>query len=323
MLKLIDYTPNNFDRWNRFVSDSNNGTIFHRLDFLDYHGDKFKMNERHQIWLKGDEIFAVLPLGIFEEDGKKVARSPFGSSFGGLVHKEKFKLHYAVEIVESLISKLKALKVEKCIISITPSPYFTRYSNYFEFALLKNGFKVSSQDVFSMIELKEKKDNYRTIFSSFCRNHIQKARTLFDVEENADIRNFYPILLENKRRLNSKPTHSFDELVNLSQKFKKSIKVDIAIHKLTEARAGICYFIPNKNVIMTFYLSQEDKAKGTNGINLLVDHGVAYAVRLGYKYFDLGSATLGYHIQNMGVSIFKESFGATGFSRTYLEMTKL
>ena len=35
--KLVNYTSDMYTDWNAFVDCSNNGTIFHRLDFLDYH----------------------------------------------------------------------------------------------------------------------------------------------------------------------------------------------------------------------------------------------------------------------------------------------
>ena len=85
MITLKEYKKDYFDKWNKFVENSNNGTIFHRLDFLAYHGDKFKSNENHLIWFKGDEIIALMPLGIFEENGKRIAKSPYGGSYGGVI----------------------------------------------------------------------------------------------------------------------------------------------------------------------------------------------------------------------------------------------
>ena len=62
--KIIKYDVKYFDKWNKFVENSNNGTIFHRLDFLNYHGNKFKKNEHHLIILKGDTIFGVINLPL-------------------------------------------------------------------------------------------------------------------------------------------------------------------------------------------------------------------------------------------------------------------
>lgn len=64
------------DGWDAFVERSNEGTIFHRLDFLAYHGDRFLDSVHHLVVRKSSEWFAVVPLAILVEDGRRVARSP-------------------------------------------------------------------------------------------------------------------------------------------------------------------------------------------------------------------------------------------------------
>ena len=49
-LKMIEYNAAYHNLWNDFVERVDNGTIFHRLDFLAYHGQKFKVNEEHLLW---------------------------------------------------------------------------------------------------------------------------------------------------------------------------------------------------------------------------------------------------------------------------------
>ena len=59
------YTNKFYDQWNGFVEDSNNGTIFHRMDF-NYHGHKFS-NEHSLVFFKEDSIVALMPLSIFKK----------------------------------------------------------------------------------------------------------------------------------------------------------------------------------------------------------------------------------------------------------------
>jgi len=74
--------------WDDFVDDSNNGTLFHKQKFLSYHEEKFKDDEHPLLFYEGEKLIAVLPLAIFESEGKKIAKSPYGGSFGGFVYKK-------------------------------------------------------------------------------------------------------------------------------------------------------------------------------------------------------------------------------------------
>src|SRR3954470_17511700 len=67
-----------------YVADSVDGTLFHRLRFLAYHGSRFAGRERHLVFREGTErVLAVLPLAIETTGGVTEARSPFGASVGG------------------------------------------------------------------------------------------------------------------------------------------------------------------------------------------------------------------------------------------------
>ena len=59
-MKIIEYTEEWKEKWDNFVLESNNGTIFHLQKFFDYHPkDRFSFN--HLIFLNKDNIVAVLP----------------------------------------------------------------------------------------------------------------------------------------------------------------------------------------------------------------------------------------------------------------------
>ncbi|MEJ2356253.1 MAG: hypothetical protein P8Y62_10240 [candidate division WOR-3 bacterium] len=59
-IKVDKYRPEIKDNWDNFVEKSNNGTIFHKIQFLDYHPpDRF--NFHHLIFHKQSNPIAVLP----------------------------------------------------------------------------------------------------------------------------------------------------------------------------------------------------------------------------------------------------------------------
>jgi len=308
------YTPEFYDRWNNFIEESSNGTIFHRLDFLSYHKNKFKDNEQHLIWLKGETIFAVMPMAIFEEDGKRIAKSPYGASFGGVVYPMNLKLKQAIQLIQLLLDYLKNEDVNKIILTNTPYPYHRKYTNYIDFALTHLGFQIISRDVFNIVKLSSNFEDNIANFEGRARTRIKK-QIEFEIIENSTPEEFFPILFEDKQRHKSKATHNLDELILLNKTFPKQVQFVIAKHKETGFKAGICYFRCTNDTLMTFYMSQENGALGLNGMNVLVYHGIKKATSEGVKYFDFGSSTIGYYIDNIGVADFKEGFGANGYFR--------
>lgn len=313
MLKLVKYEDKYYGQWNNFIESSNNGTIFHRLDFLDYHKDRFKDNTHNLLWLKGDTIFAVMPFAIFNENNKLVGKSPYGASFGGLVYGKKFHLKYAIEIVDSLHKYINDLGINEISITLTPDYYSTFSNNYFEYALSRKGFNLYIRDIFNVLPLSQEYVEVWSRFEGRSRTAIKKAKNNFKLLLNTTIEEFYPILLEDKtRHNNSQPTHSFSQLLCLKNIFPDRIIFDVAVSTINNSKAGICYFSCNQNTIMTFYLSQEDKAVGENGINVLLEHGIKRACENNFKLLDFGGSSIGYNIQNIGVAEFKEGFGSKG-----------
>lgn len=314
-LTIKRYSPEYFDKWNKFVESSNNGTLFHRLDFLAYHDIKFKENEHHLIWFKGEAIFAVMPMALFESNGEKIAKSPYGSSFGGIVY-HKIKLNYSIEMIELLTGYLKSENIIKLYLALAPDVYSKDINNYLEYSLSYHNCKLYSRDVFSIIELPDNHDSAWRNYEGRARTTIKKISDNFEIFQNVEVEDFYPILIEDKARHgNTKPTHSFSELKWLKQKFPDKIIFDIAVHLTNGGKAGVCYIKCNNNATLTFYMAQDDIVKGLNGKNLLVNAGIKKAINEKVKYFDFGGSTIGYTIQNIGVANFKESFGAKGYLR--------
>jgi len=319
---IRQYTPALYDKWNEFVENSNNGTLFHRLDFLKYHGNRFKENEHHLVWFKGETLYAIMPMGVFQEDKKRIAKTPFGASFGGIVYKDNLSLKNSMEIVDLLINYLQDIKVSEFHYINQPVTYFNKASIYLDYALLSKRAFLFSKDIFNIIPLQDNWLNVLANFEGRARTTIKKHINDFDIKFDASIEEFYPILLEDKvRHNNSKPTHLLDDLIYLKTIFPNRLIIDIAIHKTNKSKASICYFVTKeKHTVMTFYISQENKAKGLNGSNILLYHGIKRAVAMGFEFFDFGGSTIGYQIDNLGVAIFKESFGALGFSRDYFKI---
>ena len=319
-ISIARYTSDSLDKWNQFVENSNNGTIFHRLDFLAYHGDKFKKNEHHLVFYKGDSIYGVLPLGIFNENGRTVAMSPFGASMGGIVYKKNLKLKYAIQMIELLVDYLIKLgNVDECLIIIPPMGYYNSYNNYMEFAMCSHGFVISNSEISHFVRTKSEKieDN----FESRARNSIRKAiKEGNKIKFNDKIEVLYPLIIEDKKRqqLQTKPTHSLQDLLYLEKIFPDRVFADIAYIKEIPV-AGVVYFLVNKSCLLTFYLARATNYLNYNSMNLLIKERLLKAHKAGIKYLDFGCSSYKMQITNIGVAEFKESFGAAGyFKHTFI-----
>lgn len=320
-IEVVEYTENKKGEWNEFVANSNNGTVFHNLDFLSYHGDKFSKNEHHlMFYYKGQNLIGVIPLAIFEKEDKLVAKSPYGGSFGGIVVKDHFKFRYSEELINSMVKFFRDNNFDEVYITLPPLIYSRVPNCYIEFNLLKNNFEIINREITSVIKLDCFDSDPCDIFEKRARTAVKKARKkgVSVVESSDDYNAFYKILKEAKARHNAKSTHTLSELMKLHDILPNSIKLDIAyVHD--EPAAGILYFICNSQVILTFYICHKTAYGEFYPTNLLIYHGMRWAKKNKFKYLDLGT-TARYSLDSdaivgYGVFMFKESFGSVGYFR--------
>jgi len=301
--------------WDAFVEEADNGTLFHRHDFLAYHGDRFARQAHHVAWTKGETLHAVMPLGLFEEDDGLVARSPFGASYGGIVVREGLSLQRARELVDSVVEYLRGLGVRKLIVTPPPKLCFARPHDYLEFWLLKAGAVCPVSELTSYIPVAE--DPLPT-FQHSAVKAVRKATTngVRVVEGGEAAEAFYSILIANRSRLGVSPTHSLEEVRWLLEKLPDRIKLFMAYHE-DQPIAGSLVFRVNRRAILDFYWAHLNEYQGLRPVSLLVHEITRWAARHGYSWFDFGTHTLNMVPQD-GSTRFKETFGAVGaFRCTY------
>jgi len=77
--------------WDRFVNESENGTIFHLQKFLGYH-PKSRFTDCHLMFRYNKQLIGVLPGTEKQIDNKKIFVSHPGASFGGIVFKKNLSM---------------------------------------------------------------------------------------------------------------------------------------------------------------------------------------------------------------------------------------
>lgn len=318
---LVEANEKQLSKWDEFIDNSINGTIFHKRRFLSYHGNKFAGKERFLVFLNGTSVYAQICLSIDEnEDGRLITRSPYGASYGGVVFLAIPSYKEGKEIARLLIEYLCTNKVETCFIT-HPIQCCNKYSlDTFYFNLLENGFRSINRDISSVMVIEEK--TIKEQLNSAVRWKIKSALNKgIVINDNPELEKVYKVLEEEqKSKFNKSPTHSYDEFCLLHKLFPKKIR-SFSVEYEGITIAGMTCFAINKYVNSSFYLCIDEKYSYLNALRPLVMRGLEYTQTIGYKYFDFGTSSLNMRAHE-NVFDFKEDFTKVGMFRETLRWDK-
>lgn len=303
--------------WEAFVHDSNNGTIFHTRQFLSYHpANRFRDNSL--TFDKKGRLISVLPAALVEHQGQRLLVSHAGSSMAGPVFKLGTSIKDTFFVVERLIEFAKEKKINIIQLTLPPLIYHARPGNYFDFALLENGFTYVKREVSSVIPLDFPEKKILSVFSAESRRAARKAKNLgVQICESNDFAGFYQILKKNlAMRHNVQPTHTLEELISLKKLFPKDVLL-LSAEVGGEMIAGVVLFICNPRVGLAFYISHREDKQEFRGVNLLFESVIRLCIQKQLRYLDFGIFTVNMK-PNWGLARFKESFGALGVFRDTL-----
>ncbi len=318
-MKIIEYTPEWKEKWDKFVLESNNGTIFHTQRFFDYHQPgKFTFN--HLIFLEKNEIVALLP-------GSRIGNiyeSPIGASYGSLVTKDA-KFNFALDVVKALKEFGKQKGIKEFLLTSAPRIYERHPNENLDFAMLWLGFHYDLHYISSAIKLEPDEDiisRFQPTVRRNIRKHIDDPDIRVEINDRYD--EFYPILLENKARHDVKPTHSLEDLLKLNELFTDKIKLFMVYFK-DKPIAGSCLFICNETVTLCFYNMLKYEFEKLKPIHRVMYEVVKWSTENGYKYVDIGVSqdTKAENPMTPGLSLidFKEKFDAKTVMRNTLKLT--
>jgi lipid II:glycine glycyltransferase (peptidoglycan interpeptide bridge formation enzyme) len=307
-ITIREYSERQRPKWNAFVAESNNGTMFHDLDFLDYH-PKDKFQERHLMFYKGEALIGVMPAAVSEEGGKTVMRSPYGGSFGGIVEREGLTFADSKAMVVALVHFLDE-NFDEFHVTSPPSIYSAIPSCYTEFNMLRAGFEAANQ-ITSVIRLDGMGLEGRT------RTAVRKAEKegIRVATDSDDLISFYKVLQISKAEHGVEPTHTLEDFMIIREILPRSIMIDMAYID-RKSIAGALYFVCNPWIILLFYVCYEPAHGEKCATSLLLYHGIKRAGECGFRYLDLGTTTMPNGDYNPGLFMFKEGFGARGHMRT-------
>ncbi len=326
-INIYRYTENDKQSWDDFVKNSNNGTLFHLRNFLTYHIDR--VFEDHSILCKkGEKIVAVFPGSIIEEDGKKVLFSHPGASYGGFaINDPSFAL--ASDILEQFKCYCQEENIHEVVMIPPPWIYHTQQNESFEYVMLWNKYQVDEIYISSVIPLMKSEDD---LVNHVCRLK-HRSKTYFEkiiqehaitTEWNHKFDEFYPILLKNKMKFQSKPTHSIEELEKLNQLLPNRLHL-LMMYSNGKPIGGTLNFVANDNVAIIFYNMIDYDHLGAQPATLQIIETIKWAKQNGFSYLDFGVSQNPKAEDPLTPSPslirFKEEFGSLGMIRKVFRKT--
>ncbi len=315
-IKIQSYSEEFKDEWDDFVDKSNNGTMFHKQSFLDYH-PKGKFDFHHLMIRKGNELIGILPGGL--ADGGKVFWSPTGASYGSVVTKD---VHFrtALEIIDSLMDYFRENDFRDIYLIPAPLVYSVNYSQHLEYAMLYRKFDFELHYISHAIDLKHG-DDFLEYFDKTSRKTIHKIfrENKISIRESEDYESFNNILIENKARHNVKPTHSLEDMLKLKELMPDNLRLNM-VYLGDKPIAGSLLFLCNSKVTLCFYNMLLYEYEHLKPIYLVMYETVRRAVEEGYEWVDIGvsqdTKAEDPMTPSLGLIDFKERFDSRGILRS-------
>jgi hypothetical protein len=319
-IEIIPYLPLYRKLWEKIVMESNNGTIYHLQNFLDYHQEGRFNNFHHLISVDG-RIETVIPGALLKDaDGKSYFASYPGASVGGFVLPSRYGLEDTDNVIMSFLAYLNDKGIKRVDITPTPLFYGQKENQHIDFILSREKFQFKKREMSSVIPINKDIEDPIALLDPSVRRAIRKAQKCgITVEQDDSVgayEKYHTILSENlSKKHNVKPVHTLAEMKDIKKRFPEMVTLMVA--KLnSEIIAGIWIFRANPKVAVAFYIAQKYELQETRAVNLLYAQTLLKVKEWGHKYYELGLFSVNMS-PNYGLGRFKESYGGVGLFRDY------
>ncbi len=310
------YKPENRQEWEDFVDASNNGTMFHKQAFLDYHTPG-RWDFNHLMFRKNGKLIAVLPGGM-KNDGKSFW-SPIGASYGSIVTGD-IPYRTAQDIVDTLIEFGRTEGWDEMFLIPQPIIYSHNYSQNIEYAMLYRRFGFELHYISHSIELKHG-ENFIDHFDKTARKTVRKIlrEGKITIEVSEDYETFNEILIKNKQKHNVKPTHSLEDMLKLRDLMPDNVRL-LLVYYEGKPIAGSWLFLTNSKVVLCFYNMLLYEYEHLKPVYLIMYETIRWAAENGYGWVDIGvsqdTAAEDPMTPSMNLIYFKERFDSRGILRS-------
>ncbi|WP_396174677.1 GNAT family N-acetyltransferase [Flavobacterium sp.] len=304
------YSSEDFELWNAFISTAKNATFLFHRDFMEYHADRFE--DFSLLVFEGENLVALLP-------ANRVGHTIFshqGLTYGGFVFDEKIKLVQVIAVFQSVLLFLNKQHIQTFQLKLIPSIYNKSFAEEIEYALFLVQAKLTRRDCLSVIDLSKP-----YFISKTRREAIRRGeKNQLVIKEELNFELFWnEILIPNlDKKHHAKPVHTVEEIINLQQKFPKNIRHFNVYHE-ERIVAGTTVFITDR-VAHPQYISGNAQKNELGSLDFLYNHLISEVFK-DKQYFDFGISheDNGRKI-NEGLLFWKESFGAKTTVQDFYEV---
>lgn len=300
MLEVRRYTSDKVCEWNRFVTQSKNGTFLFDRSFMDYHADRF--TDSSLMVYRQNALYALLPANIRGD----VLVSHGGLTYGGLVMSDRCTAKGVQETFAAINAFLRTISVRKVVYKAVPWIYHQQPAEEDLFALTSIcQARLAIRDISSAIV-----SEHRIPFTESRRSGIRKAhRKGLVVCESTDFAAFWQILNDNlTSRYGVCPVHSAAELELLHSRFPDKIRLIMVFDGGHPLGGTVLFLTPQ--VLHVQYISATPEGKACGAVDILFDK-VVNSLFADYCYIDFGKSTSNDSADlNTSLIFQKEGFGA-------------
>lgn len=308
-MNICQYTKDNKQDWDAFVSESKNGTFLFMRDYMDYHAGRFT---DHSLMFRNDKgrLVAVMPAN--ERDG--ILYSHQGLTYGGLVLSANAHTTDIGEIFSLIIGYLKNNGFTEWYYKQIPSIYCQYPSDEDEYWLWRNNARLACCNISCTVRLD---GNISVPLERRRKRGIRRAlETGLRIKERADIEEFWPIMEENLRtKYNAAPVHTMEEMKLLHSRFPENIQIYTCADSEGNAHAGAIVYVANRQTIHIQYAHADTQGKASGALDMLYGFLIDKYKAEGFSYFDIGTSNErdGWFL-NERLTEQKEGFGGRGIA---------
>lgn len=312
--------------WDNFViEESVNGTFLQTRRFLNYHPvDRF-CDVSYIVRNDKDEIVAVCPACMVEEDGDETLYSHIGSTYGGIIIKKGkwYKTHRVIDILMCLERKWKEDGFGRVILKQTPSLFAKESQDLMEYCFYYLGYEVCKELNLYVDFLKYNKDILREL-SQGKRTNIHNCEkedlVCKGIKSQEEIQQFHTLLAMTLEKYHKTPVHTVDELYDfVTQRLKEECEL-FGIYKKDEMIAGaMMFYFHHIKVAHTQYLCADSRYNKLSPMSYTYYAMLCEMRKRGFQKVSWGIVTedMGRYL-NEGLVKSKEAFGSKyGINMTY------
>jgi hypothetical protein len=316
MCAIVLHPPAGRDdpEWEGFLDGPTDGTLFHRPSFLGYHPPgRFREH-----WLRAERkgrTIGIVPLAERETPGGLELVTPYGGSFGGWATPPELTTSDHLALLDALREHARDCGASALVVSSRPAPYRI-YGDGPEFAMVARGGEVVAREVTHIAPLGEGETANRARIRGTSRRGARKAQRLGTTVRRGDpgdLPAFHEVLVEDRARLDSRPTHTAAELDDLWSRRPEDLLLLLAENG-GELAGGILVFRATPHVALGFYTARASRPTAERCMNLLLERALSLCGERGQAWFDFGTSSIG-GVLNPGLAEFKEGFGGLPFLR--------